>query len=106
MEDVSAAFAYSQVIFLNNKGVNLSMENLVTVNTLDRPISFRLTSSSNQMVTIELFDMMGKLHPLTTQINEGQNNMEFNTINIPKGMYILLVKNNSGEELVNKIFIE
>ena len=107
MEDVSAAFAYSQVIFLNNKGVNLSMENLVTVNTSDRPISFRLTSSSNQMVTIELFDMMGKLQSnYTTQINEGQNNMEFNTINIPKGMYILLVKNNSGEELVNKIFIE
>jgi len=107
MEDVSAAFAYSQVIFLNNKGVNLSMENLVTVNTSDRPISFRLTSSSNQMVTIELFDMMGKLQSnYTTQINEGQNNMEFNTDNILKGMYILLVKNNIGEELVNKIFIE
>ena len=107
LEDLSGAFGYSKIVFLSDKGIKLSMDKLVTINTSDRPISFSLTSSSNQKVTIELFDMMGKLQSnYTTQINEGQNSMEFNTINIPKGMYILLVKNNSGEELVNKIFIE
>ena len=107
MEDLSAAFGYSKIIFLSDKGIRLSMDKLVTINTSDRPISFSLTSSSTQMINISLFDMMGKLQSsYTTQINEGQNSMEFNTINIPKGMYILLVKNNSGEELVNKIFIE
>ncbi len=107
MEDESGVFKYSNIVFLSQIGDKLTIQKLVTLSTSDRPISFQLVSSKPQPVDIALFDMMGKMQSIyKTHISEGQNNMEFTMNGIPKGMYILRVRNESGEELVNKIFVE
>ena len=107
IEDLSGAFKYSNIVFLSQFEEKLTIQKLVTVNTSDRPVSFQLISSQSQSVEIALFDMMGKmLSTYRTHISEGQNNMEFTTNGIGKGLYILRVRNENGEELSNKIFIE
>lgn len=106
-EDVSGYTSISNVIFLSSNKNAFYLEKLTTVIPSDRPVTFQLFSNQSQQVDIALFDMMGNQRiKLNNVISEGQNNMEIELPGLSKGMFIMVVKNDRGDELVNKIIVE
>jgi len=107
IEDNSGAFKYSNVVFLSSVSDMFYMEKLTTIIPSDRPVTYNLFSDKNQQIEIALFDLVGNQKmKLNNTVSQGQNNMEIDLPGFSKGMYILIVRNESGDELVNKIFVD
>lgn len=89
---------------LSNTDVNI--ENTITVypNPTNDFLNIKLNSYNSEILKVSLYNIMGQ-KTLETQYTN-QNSIKLDVSNMPKGLYMLKVKENDNDVLIKKIIIE
>lgn len=85
---------YSRIIELSNEQTGFGLNNVV--NPFGDQLLFDITAPENSKIDVVLFDMVGKvMRSKTYTVYSGINSLSMdNTGGLPKGMYVLQVKQN------------
>lgn len=98
--DMDGKFDYSKTIVVNNTPENKIIS---SPNPFTTELGITISSAKQVSASIELVDMLGKVHYYTSQpLQAGNNTIEINTINMPMGIYFVRV-NNGTQVLTQKV---
>lgn len=98
--DIDGKVRYSKTVTAKADGVKTAIS--VMTNPFHSTLTVNFTSASAQMVSARLIDITGKqVAAESWSVTSGSVRKDINTGNLSQGMYILTVRNNSGELLYN-----
>ncbi len=100
--DYDGKSEYSKVVLVNNIIVKAGID-MTTPNPFNDQLGVSVSVKNQGAATIELRDMLGKLHYSSNEILEaGNNKVSISTLSLPNGIYFVTVSQN-GESFTQKV---
>lgn len=98
--DLDGKFKYSKTISIKAEGPKSTIS--ILTNPFHSLLSVNLNSATSQMVSVRLMDITGKQVAVENwSLSRGNVKKDFSVGALNPGMYILTIRNNSGEILYN-----